>query len=106
MDILSESLSAMTRRDKIVTAGEAVALIRDGDTVVVEGLPDNASPRSSPLRWRRAANRLPTGSDVGFHCGTRESVGPWIGPAVLRRPFEASDRRTLGNVGRARQDGR
>ena len=37
MDILSESLSAMTRRDKIVTAGEAVALIRDGDTVVVEG---------------------------------------------------------------------
>ena len=33
MDILSESLSAMTRRDKIVTAGEAVALIRDGDMV-------------------------------------------------------------------------
>jgi propionate CoA-transferase len=37
MEFLSESLSGMTARDKIVSAEEAVALIRDGDTVVAEG---------------------------------------------------------------------
>jgi len=30
-------LSGLTAPDKIVTAAEAVALIRDGDTIVVEG---------------------------------------------------------------------
>jgi propionate CoA-transferase len=33
----SESLPGLTPRDKIVTAEEAVALIRDGDTIVAEG---------------------------------------------------------------------
>ena len=37
MEIPTESLSGLTIRDKIVTASEAVALIRDGDTIVVEG---------------------------------------------------------------------
>jgi propionate CoA-transferase len=37
MEFPSESLSGLTARDKIVTAQEAVALIRDGDTVVAEG---------------------------------------------------------------------
>jgi propionate CoA-transferase len=37
MDLPVESLPGMTTRDKIVTAADAVALIRDGDTVVVEG---------------------------------------------------------------------
>lgn len=37
MDLPVESLSGMTTRDKMVTAAEAVALIRDGDTIVVEG---------------------------------------------------------------------
>ncbi|HUO40580.1 MAG TPA: hypothetical protein VMU34_23255, partial [Mycobacterium sp.] len=32
-----DSLSGLTAPDKIVTAAEAVALIRDGDTIVVEG---------------------------------------------------------------------
>jgi propionate CoA-transferase len=37
MEFPSESLSGLSARDKIVTAEEAVALIRDGDTVVAEG---------------------------------------------------------------------
>ena len=37
MEFSGESLSGFTTRDKIVTAAEAVALIRDGDTIVAEG---------------------------------------------------------------------
>ena len=37
MEFPSESLPGLTPRDKIVTAEEAVALIRDGDTIVAEG---------------------------------------------------------------------
>ena len=37
MQIPAESLSATSVRDKVVTATEAVRLIRDGDSVVVEG---------------------------------------------------------------------
>jgi propionate CoA-transferase len=37
MEFSIDSLSGVSARDKIVSAAEAVALIRDGDTVVVEG---------------------------------------------------------------------
>src|SRR6201997_1179988 len=37
MEFASESLSGLTARDKVVTADEAVAVIRDGDTIVAEG---------------------------------------------------------------------
>ncbi len=37
MEFPTEFVSGMAPRDKIVTAAEAVALIRDGDTIVVEG---------------------------------------------------------------------
>src|SRR5246500_3947427 len=37
MGFPSDSLSGLTALDKVVTAAEAVALIRDGDTIVVEG---------------------------------------------------------------------
>ena len=37
MELPSEFAAGITPRDKTVTAAEAVALIRDGDTVVVEG---------------------------------------------------------------------
>jgi propionate CoA-transferase len=37
MDLATEFVSGMAPRDKIVTAAEAIALIRDEDTVVVEG---------------------------------------------------------------------
>jgi propionate CoA-transferase len=37
MHVPAESLSATAVRDKVVTAAEAVRLIRDGDSVVVEG---------------------------------------------------------------------
>ena len=37
MEIAAELVPSLTRRDKVITAADAVALIRDGDTVVVEG---------------------------------------------------------------------
>ena len=37
MKVPAESLSGPSVRDKVVTAAEAVRLIRDGDAVVVEG---------------------------------------------------------------------
>src|ERR1700730_4228365 len=37
MQIPAESLSGTSVRDKVVTAADAVRLIRDGDSVVVEG---------------------------------------------------------------------
>ena len=37
MKVPAESLSGSSVRDKIVTAAEVVRLIRDGDSVVVEG---------------------------------------------------------------------
>ena len=73
MGFPSDSLSGLTARDKIVTAEEAVALIRDGDTIVAEGF-------AGAMLCRRAdpgvggavsADRLPPRSDVGVHRGTR-----------------------------------
>jgi len=37
MELPSEVFSGLTRPDKVISAAEAVALIRDGDTIVVEG---------------------------------------------------------------------
>jgi propionate CoA-transferase len=37
MKVPAESLSGPSVRDKVVTAADAVRLIRDGDAVVVEG---------------------------------------------------------------------
>src|SRR6188472_471696 len=37
MKVLAESVSGPSVRDKVVTAAEAVRLIRDGDSVVIEG---------------------------------------------------------------------
>jgi len=45
----AESLSGMTTRDKIVTPAEAVALIRDGDTIVVEGFMGQCFAEELPL---------------------------------------------------------
>ena len=46
MEIPAESLSGLSATDKVVTAAEAVGLIRDGDTVVVEGFAGQCSLRS------------------------------------------------------------
>ena len=108
MEFPSDSLSGLTTRDKIVTAAEAVALIRDGDTIVVEGFAGQCFAEELTLALE--ARFLQTGysprSDVGVHSGTRGSAGPRHRPVVLRRPAQAGHRRPLGDVGRARQDGR
>ncbi len=46
MELPNESLAGLSARDKIVTAEEAVALIRDGDTVVAEGFAAQCFARS------------------------------------------------------------
>jgi hypothetical protein len=43
---VADFLSAGSARDKVVTAAEAIQLIRDGDTVAIEGSADSASRRS------------------------------------------------------------
>ena len=46
MRIPAESLSGTSVQGKVVTAAEAVRLVRDGDWVVVEGFVGQRSPRS------------------------------------------------------------
>ena len=46
MKVPAESLSGPSVRDKVVTAAEAVRLIRDGDAVVVEGFVGQGFARS------------------------------------------------------------
>ena len=108
MDFPTEFVSGMAPRDKIVTAAEAVALIRDGDTVVVEGFAGPVFRRGAHPGAGGAipADRHPAGSDAGVHRGTGKPGGAGLGPVVLRGVAQAGYRRPLGDVGRARQDGR
>jgi hypothetical protein len=55
MKVPAESLSGPSVRDKVVTAAEAVRLIRDGDAVVVEGSWVRFSPRSCLRHGAREA---------------------------------------------------
>ncbi len=80
MDFPSEFVSGMAPRDKVVTAADAVALIRDGDTVVVEGF-------ASPVFRRRAhpgvggaipSDGHPAGSVARVHRGTGQPAGPGL----------------------------
>jgi propionate CoA-transferase len=97
MEFSAESVSGLTPRDKIVTAAEAVALIRDGDTIVVEGFAgqcfaeeltlalearflQSGSPRDLTLAFTVAqGNRQGRGSDRLCHEGLlkRAIGGHW-----------------------------
>jgi propionate CoA-transferase len=97
MRIPAEALSASSVRDKIVTAAEAVRLIRDGDSVVVEGFMGQCfaeelavaleqrflltgTPRDLGLVFTMAAgNRLGRGLDRLAHKGllNRALGGHW-----------------------------
>ena len=46
MEMPTKSSTHSTIRDKIVTASGAVAFLRDGDTIVVEGFAGQCSPKN------------------------------------------------------------
>ena len=77
MELPSEFASGITPRDKIVTAAEAVALIRDGDTVVVEGFAAAVFRRGAHPGAGGAvpADRHPAGPDAGVHRGAGQPAG-------------------------------
>ena len=114
MRIPAESLSGSSERDKIVTAAEAVQLIRDGDSVVVEGFMGQCfaeevavaleqrflltgAPRDLGLVFTMAAgNRLGRGLDRLAHKGllNRAVGGHWamapeLGKMAVRNEIEA-----------------
>jgi propionate CoA-transferase len=114
MDFPSEFVSGMAPRDKVVTAGEAVALIRDGDTVVVEGFAaqcfaeeltlalearflQTGTPRDLSLAFTVAqGNRQGRGSDRLCHEGLlkRAIGGHWgmsgeLGKMAVENKIEA-----------------
>ena len=101
MEFPTEFVSGMAPRDKIVTAAEAVALIRDGDTIVVEGFAGQcfAEELTLALEARFLQTGTPRDLDVGVHRGTGKPGGAGLGPVVLRGVAQTGHRRALGDVG-------
>jgi len=114
MRIPAEALSGSSERDKIVTAAEAVRLIRDGDSVMVEGFMGQCfaeevavaleqrflltgAPRDLGLVFTMAAgNRLGRGLDRLAHKGlVNRAVGghwamaPELGKMAVNNEIEA-----------------
>jgi propionate CoA-transferase len=101
MRVPAESLSGSSVRDKVVTAAEAVRLVRDGDSVVVDGFMGQCfaeeltlaleqrflltgTPRDLGLVFTMAAgNRLGRGLDRLAHKGLlKRAVGVSLGLAA------------------------
>ena len=75
----AESLSGGTEvRDKVVTAAEAVRLIRDGDSVVVEGFVGQCFAEELTLALGAAvsADRHPPRIEPGLHRRPGRPAGP------------------------------
>ncbi len=66
MKIPAESLSSVPARDKVVTAAEAVRLIRDGDSVVIEGFVGQCFPEELTLALEERFLRTGTPRDLGL----------------------------------------
>ncbi|HME77007.1 MAG TPA: CoA-transferase [Mycobacterium sp.] len=79
MEFPADSLSGLTAPDKIVTAAEAVALIRDGDTIVAEGFAGQcfAEELTLALEVRFLQTGAPTDLTLTFTVaqGNREGRG-------------------------------
>ena len=101
MEFPTEFVSGMTPRDKIVTAAEAVALIRDGDTVVVEGFAGQcfAEELTLALEARFLQTGTPRDLTLAFTVAQGNRAGPGLRPAVLRRLAQTGHRGALGDVG-------
>ena len=85
MRIPAESLSGRSVRDKIVTAVEAVRLIRDGDSVVIEGFMGQCFAEELTLALERRFLLTGTPATSGWCLLRRRgtgSVGAWTGCAT------------------------
>ena len=107
MHVPAETLRGRPVRDKVVTAAEAVLLIRDGDWVVVEGFVGQcfAEELTLALEQRFLLTGAPRGLGLGVYCRLGEPAGPRAGPAVPRGPARAGRGRSLEHVARAGEDG-
>ena len=101
MEFPTEFVSGMAPRDKIVTAAEAVALIRDGDTVVVEGFAGQcfAEELTLALEARFLQTGTPRDLTLAFTVAQGNRAGAGLGPVVLRGVAQAGHRGALGDVG-------
>ncbi len=90
MRIPAESLSGTSVRDKVVTAAEAVRLIRDGDWVVVEGFVGQcfAEELTLALEKRHQLRQLLPGPSPGRRL---QSPDPLAGRALLRQRDQVHD---------------
>ncbi|MUL49780.1 acyl CoA:acetate/3-ketoacid CoA transferase [Mycobacterium sp. CBMA293] len=94
MEIDAASLSGLTPRDKIVTAAEAVALIRDGDTVVAEGFAGQCFAEELTLALE--ARFLQSGSPRDLTLAFAVAQGDRQGRGFDRLCYEGLLKRAIG----------
>ena len=94
MDFPTEFVSGMAPRDKTVTAAEAVALIRDGDTVVVEGFA--AQCFAEELTLALEARFLQTGTPRDLTLAFTVAQGNRQGRGSDRLCYEGLLKRAIG----------
>jgi propionate CoA-transferase len=94
MELASESLAGLSARDKIVTAEEAVALIRDGDTIVAEGFA--AQCFAEELTLALEARFLQTGTPRDLTLAFTVAQGNRQGRGFDRLCYEGLLRRAIG----------
>ena len=94
MHIPAESLSGRSLRDKVVTADEAVRLIRDGDSVVVEGFVGQCFAEELTLALEQRF--LQTGSPRGLGLVFAVAPGDRQGRGLDRLCHEGLLKRAVG----------
>src|ERR1700739_584548 len=94
MGFPSDSLSGLTARDKVVTAEEAVALIRDGDTVVAEGFAGQCFAEALTLAWE--PRFLQTGAPRDLTLAFTVAQGDRQGRGFDRLCYEGLLKRAIG----------
>ena len=94
MGFPSDSLSGLTARDKVVTAEEAVALIRDGDTIVAEGFAGQCFAEELTLALE--ARFLQTGSPRDLTLAFTVAQGDRQGRGFDRLCYEGLLQRAIG----------
>jgi propionate CoA-transferase len=94
MEFPGDFPSGLTARDKVVTAAEAVALIRDGDTIVVEGFA--AQCFAEELTLALEARFLQTGTPRDLTLAFTVAQGDRQGRGFDRLCYEGLLRRAIG----------
>jgi propionate CoA-transferase len=94
MGFPADSLSGLSARDKVVSAEEAVALIRDGDTVVAEGFAGQCFAEELTLALE--ARFLRTGCPRGLTLAFAVAQGDRQGRGFDRLCYEGLLKRAIG----------